>query len=221
MASRWAAGCRCIIFPDVLLLSPIDKHPPLRDSGAVRVIVVCVVGIGLVACDGSGGVRGPEGGVLEFDAAMVNRDAGGLSDAGGRRDAGPGTGFDAGDVRRDAGPGAAAECRGVASSCITLGSFECERAGGCRYDEACTGLAERCSSQFSRFSCNGVDGCYWSSFTDSCAGSSRSCTGYSSFSSCIGQPGCRWEEDCDGVPTPCSAHLTISACLDQPGCSWR
>lgn len=117
------------------------------------------------------------------------------------------------------GPGSGVPyCAGLATPCSLLTGFECTSSSGCRDDSRCSGVAESCYSQFSSFSCNDVEGCYWSSSSESCSGSSRSCSGFSLSSSCVSQPGCNWSESCSGIARSCDETLT-ALCTTQPGCS--
>lgn len=127
--------------------------------------------------------------------------------------------IDAGWCKRQ-GPGSGVPtCTGVSTPCSLLAGSECSSALGCYDDSSCGGVSESCFSQFSSFSCNDVDGCYWSSSSGgSCSGSSRSCTSYASDFSCGDQPGCRWDEGCGGTASAC-ADLPASLCGSQPGCS--
>jgi len=127
--------------------------------------------------------------------------------------------IDAGWCKRQGPDSGVPTCKGVSTPCSLLTSSECGSALGCYDDSACGGVSESCFSQFSSFSCNDVDGCYWSSSSGgSCSGSSRSCTSYLSDFSCGDQPGCRWDEGCGGTASSC-ADLPASVCASQPGCS--
>ncbi|MGE3632321.1 MAG: hypothetical protein AB7P00_20645 [Sandaracinaceae bacterium] len=180
----------------------------------------------LGACDGeaplddpdAGGVAGPSGTRLFFDAAMLTTrpdagdlppDSGSHPDAGLGRDAGP-------PPRSDAGPGDR-ECRGVATSCSSLNDSACLYQLGCRRDGDCSGFANFCSSYHSSFSCGSQDGCTWLFSSERCTGIARSCTSYTLSSGCIFQDGCVWTDRCAGVALSCST-FTPSTCLTQMGC---
>lgn len=167
------------------------------------------------AADDDGGLRGPTGGRLTFDAAMLDEvDAFvPLPPDGGPppRDAGPPPPRDAGRI--DAGR----RCTGVASSCLVVGSISCTSQRGCYRDGDCRGVSRSCYSIYSSYSCARQDGCYWSSSRDDCSGSARSCSAYSGSASCTGQDGCRWEDDCTGSAYPCNL-LTPTECTSQRGC---
>lgn len=116
------------------------------------------------------------------------------------------------------GPGSGVPyCGGAATPCSLLTDFTCTSSSGCHDDSQCSGVAESCYSQYSSFSCNGVDGCYWSSSSEQCSGSSHSCSGFSLRSSCESQPGCSWSARCSGTPRSCDEMLT-ALCSTQPGC---
>ncbi|MGE3635033.1 MAG: hypothetical protein AB7P00_34345 [Sandaracinaceae bacterium] len=186
----------------LVLLSACDGGPPLDDPDA-------------------GGVAGPSGSRLFFDAAMLTTrpdagdlppDAGTGRDAGPFRDAGPPPHFDAGPRDR--------ECAGIATSCSSLGSSTCLLQLGCRRDGDCTGSAYFCSSYHSSFSCSSQDGCYWLSGSDRCSGFASSCSSYTFSSGCNLQDGCRWTDRCAGVALSC-ATISVENCLSQSGCYLR
>lgn len=115
------------------------------------------------------------------------------------------------------GPGSGVPyCAGIATPCALLDDLTCTSSSGCRDDSRCGGVAESCYSQFDSFSCNDVDGCYWSS--NSCSGSSHACSSISLRYSCTDQPGCRWNQDCTGTARSCDQIFT-ALCSTQPGCS--
>jgi hypothetical protein len=115
------------------------------------------------------------------------------------------------------GPGSGVPyCGGVATPCVLLTDLTCSSASGCHDDSRCSGSAESCYSQFDSFSCNDVDGCYWSS--NRCSGSSHSCSGYVGRYTCEDQPGCHWSSDCSGSARSCDEILT-ALCSTQPGCN--
>jgi hypothetical protein len=117
------------------------------------------------------------------------------------------------------GPGSGVPyCGGLATPCALLSDFTCTSSSGCHDDSVCNGIAESCYSQFDSFSCNDVDGCYWSSASEQCSGSANSCSGFSLRSSCESQPGCSWSARCSGAPRSCDETLT-ALCSTQPGCS--
>lgn len=187
-------------------------------------LVACLLAFAATACEGPDTEpTEPERGVLVFDAAMLRRDGGAPIDP---PDAEPG-GPDAAPLPVDGGPpisrdagGDTEQCRGSSLSCLGLFEFECDRAGGCSWRDECTGSPRSCYSQFTSYSCNRQDGCYWSYSTENCSGVARSCSSYSSQFSCTDQDGCRWDGDCSGSAFPCSYHLSRFACEDQPGCAW-
>lgn len=152
------------------------------------------------------GIVGPEGGVLTFDAAMLEH---------------PDTGHDAarGDAYippYDAGQ----SCHGVAESCSIVGSFGCATQQGCYAHGDCMGLASGCYDFFSSFTCTSQDGCYWSSSTSYCSGSARPCDLEGGSASCASQEGCYWQDGCAGVATSCYALFTSASCTAQLGCYW-
>ena len=182
---------------------------------------------------GTSGLRGPDGGILEFDAAQLGGAAGSGAKAGNGNgggaggtlgaagtSGGAGTGgsggitLDAGNI--DAG-GGSSRCTGFPSPCSLNSGATCEFTKGCTRDQDCAGVSSSCFSQYSSSSCSSLRGCYWSSSTSSCSGSSWSCLAMTGLSECIGQDGCRWEDDCTGVATPCSL-LTEAECVTQVGC---
>jgi hypothetical protein len=115
------------------------------------------------------------------------------------------------------GPGSGVPyCGGVATPCVLLTDSTCISSSGCHDDSRCSGSAESCYSQFDSFSCNDVEGCYWSS--NSCSGSPRSCSSFSGRYTCEDQPGCHWSSDCSGSARSCDQILT-ALCSTQPGCS--
>lgn len=156
------------------------------------------------------GVRGPEGGVLTFDGAMlVHVDAARLPDA-------YVPGHDAHVGPSDAGH----RCTGVAQPCTLVGSSSCTLQRGCTRTGDCTGVATGCYSLFDSFSCGSQDGCYWSSSGSYCSGSAYSCSIESGSSLCISQRGCSYTYTCTGAVTPCSL-LGEFECPDQLGCIWE
>jgi hypothetical protein len=117
------------------------------------------------------------------------------------------------------GPGSGVPyCGGFPTPCSLLTDFTCTSSSGCHDDSRCNGVAESCYSQFDSFSCNDVDGCYWSSVSEQCSGSANSCSGFSLRSSCESQPGCNWSSSCSGVPRGCDETFA-ALCSTQPGCS--
>ena len=157
-----------------------------------------------------GGVRGPEGGVLRFDAAMLE-DPPDAAPPLPRPDAG----------RRDAGrpdTGAPRRCAGLPRSCSSYGSSSgCVTQSGCRRDGDCSGSATSCYGLFDSYSCSSQDGCYWSSFDRDCSGSARACSSYYSYGTCFDQRGCSWSDTCSGVATSC-ASFSEATCALQEGC---
>ncbi|MEQ8456629.1 MAG: hypothetical protein RLO52_34870 [Sandaracinaceae bacterium] len=176
---------------------------------------VALAALTLAACDGPAPpmLRGPDGGVLTFDAAMIDVEP---ADArASSSDSGVTTPRDSGV--RPSEP----RCNGVPIGCYGRATrTSCSQVDGCRWDEDCSGVARSCYSRYSSYSCSRQDGCYWSTFSDDCSGSARSCSSYSSSSSCTGQEGCRWDGDCLGVARTCSGYFSSYACNSQPGCSW-
>lgn len=157
---------------------------------------------------------------IEFECPLVDpnqpQGSGGSSgtggtSAGGSSSGGSGTG----------GSSGGGTCTGIASSCSTLSEVSCGNALGCSWHEDCLGFSESCYSQYSSYACNGLDGCYWSSYSTSCSGSSWSCSLYSSSLSCTYQGGCYWDDGCEGIPWACSDFSTLQGCLQHPGCSWE
>ena len=166
---------------------------------------------GVEPIDAGPPLRGPEGGVVRFDAAMlVPVDAGpAMADVGPRIDAG-----------RDGGPtlDAGRRCSGVARSCSSFGaSSSCVTQNGCTRGGECNGVSRSCYSIFSSFACSSHDGCIWDSSRDECNGSARNCSGYFSSSSCSGQDDCRWDTTCDGVASSCFG-MSPALCTLQEGC---
>jgi hypothetical protein len=91
---------------------------------------------------------------------------------------------------------------------------------GCLWEGECSGIADSCYAQYSSYSCNRIDGCYWSTYDDDCSGVASSC--YSQFTSLgCSQQGCIWSQGCEGVPSSCDTWHTESFCLEQPGCTWE
>jgi hypothetical protein len=187
---------------------------------------------------GTFGLHGPEGGILEFDAAQLGGAGGtgatagnGGGGASGTLGAGGATGGagtsgsagtgDSGGIASDGGNidagGGSSRCTGFPSPCSLSSGATCEFTRGCRRDQKCEGVSSSCYSQYSSSSCTSLRGCFWSSSSSSCSGSSWSCLSMSGLSECTGQDGCRWEDDCAGVATPCSL-LTEAECVTQVGC---
>lgn len=188
-----------------------------RGAGwALIVICACVMGCETRAgIEDAGPLRGPEGGVLRFDAAM-------LLDGG--RDAGTPPDVPRTDTPRDvASPDVpmTRTCAGVPTSCYSLGSSaRCATQMGCRRDGECSGVSRSCYSMYTSYSCSAQDGCYWTSSRNECSGSARSCILYSSSSACTGQDGCDWDDTCEGIATSCY-DLSPSLCTLQEGCYLR
>jgi hypothetical protein len=59
---------------------------------------------------------------------------------------------------------------------------------------SCSGVARSCFSQSYSYSCNDVQGCYWSYSSDDCSGVSTACYSFFSSATCSGQPGCYWTD---------------------------
>jgi len=149
---------------------------------------------------------GPEGGLIEIDAAAIPQPTK-HSDASAPHDASHAdAGYDA---------GGSTKCSGVAEDCNLRGSASCSF--GCTWGGSCGGYASSCYSQFDSFSCNDLEGCYWSYTSNTCSGSSYACSTFPGSASCGGQSGCSWQSACDGYPTPCDL-LTADECPSQPGC---
>jgi len=166
--------------------------------------------------EADGGLRGPEGGVLRFDAAMLHSSA----DAGapGPVDGGPAPPRDSGGpIVIDSGR---RTCAGSAWSCSLVGASRCSSQRGCRLDGECSGLSRSCYSITYSSGCYSQDGCYWSSSSSSCSGSARSCYSYYGSATCHGQDGCDWDDTCEGVATSCSL-LSEHECELQEGCYLR
>lgn len=164
--------------------------------------------------DDAGPQRGPTGGRLRFDAAMLDEPP---MDAGTPlhppRDAGRDSGWMP-PPPRDSGQ---RRCTGVARSCILFSSSACVLQTGCRRDDRCEGVATSCYSLFDSYSCTRQRGCYWNSSRRDCSGSAWGCLLMDDRYECTDQRGCRWEEECDGVATSC-VLLTEAECLRQEGC---
>ncbi len=138
-------------------------------------------------------------------------------------------------------------CKGSAFSCFSAGLLgQCNQQRGCREDQECEGLAQFCSSIFSRFECQDHPNCSWLDFSGRCSGIAASCFTQSKFN-CEKIPGCRLRDTCEGVATSCSlvgagcdtqagcfssggcggsakacsSYNTSSACSSQLGCSWQ
>jgi len=203
----------------------LDVGRPFVMFGVCALVGLSAV---LVAGCGSGesgrpdaGIRGPEGGTLTFDAAMLDdpdsampppadtgvRDTGvrdtGVRDTG-VRDTGTSTGV----------------CTGYARSCSVLTDTECLDALGCSLDSTCEGYASSCYSQYSSYTCNSQRGCYWSSYSSDCSGSAWSCSLLSS-SECYRQRGCSTSRRCTGVSRSCSSLTLQYLCDSQPGCTYE
>ncbi len=167
---------------------------------------------------GGSGPGGPPDAMLEFDASAI----GGSTSSGGQSGSG---GFGAfggtGGVGATGGVGGTggteAYCGGVATPCSLVSNSQCALVTGCKLGGSCTGVSSSCYSQFSSYSCNALQGCYWSSSSKKCSGSSWSCTLFSGSSSCIYQKGCYWDDECEGISAACST-LSVEDCADQPGC---
>lgn len=138
---------------------------------------------------------------------------GGNTGTGGTDPGKPGAGGSGG------GSGPGESCRGVASPCSARTAATCSSVKGCTSGGECTGVSSSCYSQFSSYSCNSQQGCFWSSLNESCSGSAWSCSSMSGSATCTSQRGCSWDTTCEGVATSCSA-LSESECSSQPGCSW-
>lgn len=183
----------------------------MRAVGVVVMALSCVLVTGCggepLADEDGGVLRGPEGGVLRFDAAMIVADAGPPP-------------ADVPFVRadtpvRDSGT---RRCSGIARDCRSFGSsFTCASQDGCRRDGECRGVASSCYTRFSSFTCTSQDGCFWSSSRDECSGSPRSCSGYFDSFGCTGQEGCYWQDTCSGVAASCFG-ISASLCELQEGC---
>lgn len=106
-------------------------------------------------------------------------------------------------------------CTGSATPCSLLEGTECLLTLGCQDDSECSGSAVSCFAQFSSYSCNAQDGCYW--LSDSCSGVASSCSSQYSETSCTFQEGCYWSSACTGTPYECE-DLTPALCTSQPGC---
>jgi hypothetical protein len=120
------------------------------------------------------------------------------------------------------GPGSGRPyCTGFPTSCFGLSDLECTSQPGCRSSGGdCTGSARSCYSQFSSYSCNSQDGCYWSYSTQSCSGSATSCSYQSNSYSCEAQEGCTWSTPiCSGTPIydTCES-VPVGSCASIPGC---
>jgi len=132
----------------------------------------------------------------------------------------PTTTCNSNDWCENSGPGSGVpKCTGVPTPCSLLDQFDCTSALGCRWDGRCNGVSESCYLQYDSYSCNNLDGCYWSSSSSSCSGISTSCSGFSSEFLCTDQDGCSWRGDCTGTPleTSCS-DIAPALCDYTPGC---
>lgn len=158
--------------------------------------------------------RGPNGGVIGFDAAMLDRDAG-------PPDLGPLPDFGPPDLGSPDLGVTRYVCRGVADSCLAQYSITtCLGLTGCRWGGDCEGISTSCYSLRSSYSCNSQDGCYWNYTGNSCSGSAWYCSSYSQ-GSCSGQQGCRWDSQCEGVSQGCSLMASEYTCESQAGCRWE
>ncbi len=119
------------------------------------------------------------------------------------------------------GPGSGSPyCSGSPTPCSLLSTYECTGQAGCRVDGDCSGTPSSCYYQSSSYSCNSVDGCYWSTYSNSCSGTSTGCYSYASSYSCVGQTGCYWNDDCTGVPsTYTCTDIHPALCDNTPGCT--
>ncbi|MEQ8456627.1 MAG: hypothetical protein RLO52_41840 [Sandaracinaceae bacterium] len=173
-----------------------------RCQAPVGFALVALLATAAVAC--APPARGPEGGQVRFDAAMVAP-------------------VPTADGGIDSGLAPALSCRGVARSCLLRASeLSCTEGDGCRWESDCEGVPYPCSLQSSRGACNDHLGCYWrSSGSGSCSGSPRSCRLFGERFSCSSQDGCRWSEGCAGTSTPCESFALELSCNQQPGCTWR
>ncbi|HMR73687.1 MAG TPA: hypothetical protein PKD61_01200 [Polyangiaceae bacterium] len=176
---------------------------------------------------GGAGPAGPPDAMLEFDASAIGGStAGGQSGSAGGGGVGATGGFgNFGGVSGSSGSGGTAGsgggsnpyCGGTATPCSLLTLTQCTLATGCKKSGDCTGVSSSCYAQFSSYSCNAQQGCYWSTSSKKCSGSSWGCSLFNGSSSCIYQEGCYWDDNCEGVAAACSTR-TVSDCTDQPGC---
>lgn len=164
---------------------------------------------------------GPEGGILDFDAAEIPAPWEVDSSAGTSpgEDGEAAADEDSGAAPEEGGPSpveaASPSCTGTPTACSLAAA--CDSVQGCASGGTCTGVAEGCYSQFSDFSCISLQGCVWSTSTNSCTGLSWSCNLFSGATSCVTQTGCNWALTCGGTPTPCDLIPAVS-CASQPGC---
>lgn len=173
--------------------------------GASRTALVLLL---LANCtpDAEGGTqapRGPDGGMIEWDAGSIGAPP--------SRDSGTPP------VIEDGGS-EPVKCTGIPTVCSGRGSATCSSELGCQLDARCKGFPPACYLQSFSSACYAIDGCYWSSSTGKCSGTARSCSLYFSDVQCEGQQSCFWDEQCTGVATRCSA-LSTSRCVEQPGCT--
>jgi hypothetical protein len=111
-------------------------------------------------------------------------------------------------------------CAGVPTPCSALTEQTCYSQLGCSPDGQCDGISSSCYAQFTSYSCDTLDGCYWSSYYDDCSGVSWSCNMYTTSSSCTGQDGCNWAGSCTGTPLETSCgDVYPSLCSGTPGCT--
>lgn len=111
-------------------------------------------------------------------------------------------------------------CAGSPTPCSLLSGTECYGQLGCLPDGNCSGLAASCYSQSSSYSCESLEGCRWSSFSNDCSGVSDSCSTLDSSFDCKTQEGCSWSETCAGSPVDGACEdVFLFRCEDTPGCT--
>jgi hypothetical protein len=118
------------------------------------------------------------------------------------------------------GPGSGVPtCTGTPTPCAGLTETDCIGALGCLSTLGqCSGIARDCYAQFDSYSCDRIQGCYWSSSSSSCSGVPESCDLMAGSGSCGLQPGCSWTPgSCSGTPDSCGT-MPPSLCTTQPGC---
>jgi len=174
-------------------------------SGSLRAALglLLLTGCSSDAEGGSWPPRGPDGGMIEWDAASIgappSRDSGAppvITGEGSER----------------------SECVDIARSCSARSAATCTSGLGCRMGGRCGGVPLSCSLQSSSYSCSAIEGCYWSGYSSKCSGTPRSCSSFTGDIACERQDGCHWDEECTGSATPCSL-ISVSVCLTQPGCT--
>lgn len=176
---------------------------------APLLLLLAAAGVAAAGCDLEPAPRGPSGGRVTFDAAMLDPVPSAPRD-GGVRDTGVDTGVEP-----------EPRCQGVPRLCLARLTRAGCVAGGCDWIEECGGVAASCRDHDSR-ACRDHEGCRWNhGGAGSCQGTPYRCAYHRSAGTCGRHRGCRWEGSCGGVPTRCDDLEGEASCAEQPGCEWR